>query len=363
MLGELGVREAAGLMRSKKPPGQLRIWLIGLRYFFHPATLYNVGDDEFHVVFDPEGVGDDLRAMIEASNALRTRVLWRENRIIQYGIAGEGRWRSVEEAREVGRKRRRRRSRKSKRTAQTQMPFDPDVPTYDYLGHMDLDDSGYIDEALDKLIADIKSDYFLQWEAVIRREQGLRLTRAQKRALSSLISFGDEEDDRILYIDEIPRPKEPWYEIASKIVPHLLQEPFRTDEGMYWAMYEGWPTMVEVLETHGQNLSLPEGMTSPLDIFPVDLRHRLWLQACFDALSGLGQDEELTLENERQGYRIEWFVRCLREHKDTVHYFDLTLEQLLTRVIVPSKDEKILIEMMMSELGLTSPQDRLADYL
>ena len=34
--------------------------------------------------------------------------------------------------------------------------------------------------------------------------------------------------DQILYIDEIPRPSEPWYVILNKIVPHLLIEPFQT---------------------------------------------------------------------------------------------------------------------------------------
>ena len=123
-------------------------------------------------------------------------------------------------------------------------------------------------------------------------------------------------------------------------------------------MYEGWPALVEALEEHGRDLSLPEGVDSPLDIFPVDLRHRLWLQVCFDALSGLGQGEELSLE--KQPHRVKWFVRSLKEHKDTVQYFDLTLEKLLTRVIMPPKDEKLFVEMVMEKLGMTLPQERLA---
>ncbi len=261
----------------------------------------------------------------------------------------------------AGRQRKRKRS---KRILQDRVRLDRNVPTHDYLEHMDLDDPGYVDEALDNLIDDIKSGYFLRWEAVIRQEQGLRLTSRHKKLLSDLIWFGDEEDDRIWYIDELPRPSEPWYEIARKIVSHILQEPFRTDKAMYWAMHEGWPALVEVLETHSQDLSLPEGVESPLDIFPIDLRHRLWLQTCFDALSGLGQEEELTLGNEeQQGYRMEWFIRCLKEHKDTVEYFDLTLDTLLARVVMPPRDERIFAKTMMEQLGLTSPQERLAEFL
>jgi hypothetical protein len=84
----------------------MRIWFIALKYLFHPATLYNVGDDEFHVVFDAANVGDDLREAIDVLNTKRARVPWRENRVIQYGIAGEGRWKSVKENRENGQEKR-----------------------------------------------------------------------------------------------------------------------------------------------------------------------------------------------------------------------------------------------------------------
>jgi hypothetical protein len=241
------------------------------------------------------------------------------------------------------------------------MRVGPHVPTLDFFKHIDLDAPGDVDEILDNLIFYLKTGYFVLWEAVVRRERGLRLSGKHRKALEGLISFSDQEDDRILYIDELPRPREPWYETARKIVPCVLREPLRTDEGAYWATCEGWPALVEALGTHGRDLPLPKGAKSPLDVFPVDLRHRLWLQVCFDALIGLGQDEALTLE--RQGFRVEWLIRCLKEHKDSVLYFDLTLEGLLTRVITPPKDEKILAEMLTQVLGLTSSQDRLADFL
>jgi hypothetical protein len=110
-------------------------------------------------------------------------------------------------------------------------------------------------------------------------------------------------------------------------------------------------------------LSLPEGVTSPLDIFPVDLRYRLELQSCFDTLHGLGQAEDLSLANEGQQHRVVWFVNLLREHKDIVQYFDLTLEKLLTRIILPPQEEKIFIDLVMKELDLPSSRDRLVDFL
>jgi hypothetical protein len=178
-----------------------------------------------------------------------------------------------------------------------------------------------------------------------------------------LLDFSDDDDDQILYIDEIPRPKEAWYEIAIKIVPRLLVEPFKTDAVMYSVMHEGWTKLVEALEEYAQNLSLPEDVESTLDIFTHDLQHRLWLQTCFDALCGFGQDEDLTLEDEEEYYRIEEFISLLRDHKDTVQYFDLTLETILTKVIIPPKDEKLFTTMIMEQLGLPTSQSHIADYL
>jgi len=260
----------------------------------------------------------------------------------------------------------RKRKKKSKSRQRPQNPVysaGRDVPTHDYFEGIDLPDD--IDEILDNLIYSINQGDFLLWEGVMCREQGLPLTRKQKRALSELINFNDE-DDRILYINEFPRPSEPWYETVRKVAPYILQEgPLRTIDGGSWVLFEIWPKLVEALEEHGRHLSLPEGVESPLGIFPPDLLHKLWLQECFDALMGLGQDEELTLANEDQReYRIKWMIDCLQEHKDTVQYFDLTLESLLTRItIVPPKDKELFIEIMTKELGLTSPQDPLVDFL
>ena len=254
-------------------------------------------------------------------------------------------------------------SKRNPQHAANKRSLDADVPTRDYFEHLNLDDPGDLGEALDNLIHDLETGHFLTWEAVVRQEQDQPLTRQHKKALSKLINFGDQDDDRILCIDEMPRPSEPWYELARKIAPRLLQEPFLTDALYYDVTLEGWPALAECLPEHARALSLPEGAQAPLDIFPVDLQHRLWLQDCFDALHGLGQDDELTLALTEQQDRVEWFINSLKEHKDTVQYFDLTLDDVLTRVILPPKDRAILVEMMLKELGMASPQDQLAKFL
>jgi hypothetical protein len=260
-------------------------------------------------------------------------------------------------------KRKRKKQSKEKRVSINYGNFDPDMPVNDFFEHLNLDDPADLEEALNNFISELEYGYFLMWEAVVCVEQGVNLSKKQKSVLDELLYFNDNDDDQILYIDEIPRPKEAWYEIARKIVPRLLVELFKTDAVMYSVMHEGWANLVEALEEHAQDLSLPEGIESTLDIFPHDLQHRLWLQTCFDALSGLGQSEALTLEDEDQKERVEWFIDLLREHKDSVQYFDLTLETMLTRVIIPSKDENLFTAMIMEQLGLPTSQVRIAECL
>ena len=110
------------------------------------------------------------------------------------------------------------------------------------------------------------------------------LTAKQKKALGGLLDFNDEEDDGILYIDEIPRPSQPWYVILNKIVPHLLLEPYRTFDIHGEAECDGWNQIITALREHGEGLSLPSGVKSPEEVVPAELRHKLWLQFCVNDL-------------------------------------------------------------------------------
>lgn len=258
----------------------------------------------------------------------------------------------------------RKRHKKSKKTSQIKWQFEPDVPTNDVLKYINSEKLYGYEIALSDLIHDIGSGYYLLWEAVISQEQNLPLTSSHKKTLNDLMYFGHEDKSRTLYIDEIPRPKEPWYEVVRKIIPNIIEEPLRTIEGGSEAVFEGWPMFKEVLEEHGQHLSLPSDAQKAIDIIPLKSRHLLELHLCFDALTGLGQEEELTLENpEQREYRIEWFLRCIKEHKESIQFFDLSLETLLTKIIMPSKDEKVFIRLMTKELNLPSPQASLAEFL
>jgi hypothetical protein len=241
--------------------------------------------------------------------------------------------------------------------------FDPNIPTHDFFETLNLDDIFDVEEAVENFLDDMKDGTFLTWEAVVCHEQGLPLTRQQKAVLSELINFGDPDDEQVLYIDEEPRTTEPWYEIFRKIAPRLLVEPFRTFDEHTEAQCDGWHNLVACLNKHGGGLSLPDGATTPVEVIPADLRHKLELQDCFNALSGLGQFDDATLELEDQHYRVDDLIDSLRECKDSVAYLNLTLDSLLTKVILPDRDRPIFVKMMQEKLGLKSTTDRIADCL
>ena len=241
--------------------------------------------------------------------------------------------------------------------------FGPDIPTYDFIKDYRLDEPSGVEEAVEDFISKMEKDDFLAWEAVMVEEQGLPLTEKQEAALGELLDFSDGGDNRVLYIDEIPRPIEPWHTILNKIAPHIPVEPFRTADVHYGVHCEGWRNLVDCLAEHADGLSLPQGVSSPLEVVPIGLRHTLWLQDCFDALSGLGQYEDLTLENEEQQDRIDEFIAAMREHGDSVQFFKLTLDSLLERVVLPEKDRTIFVRMMQDKLGMKAKTDQIADYL
>jgi hypothetical protein len=57
------------------------------------------------------------------------------------------------------------------------------------------------------------------------------------------------------------------------------------------------------------------------------------------------------------------FIDRLRECKNSVQFLDLTLEKLLTTLILPSNDAKIFVDLMLKKLGMSSAKDLLAEFL
>jgi len=253
----------------------------------------------------------------------------------------------------------------NRKTAQTNAPKlnRRDIPTSDFFENIDLNDHGELEELIGNFIFKVKQGDFMLWEAVIRDEQGFPLTEKQENALSELISFGDNDDDMILYINGMPRPSETWYQILTKIAEHLLLDKLRTEDVHYEVTTEGWPNLVAALEEKGDDLSLPDDVKSPIEVVPAEIRHKLWVQSCFDVLIGIGQAEELSLENKEEHYRIESFIDSLKECKESVQVLDLSLEKLLETLLLPRKDQKLFVKMMIDKLAMGSAGDPISEYL
>jgi hypothetical protein len=237
------------------------------------------------------------------------------------------------------------------------------VPKSNYLEDYDLSDHHDLDEAIRILCDDLESGYFLTWEAVERQEKGLTLTKKHEEALSEIIYFDENEVDEIRYINEKARPSESWHVIVNKIAENLVVSQFKTYDIHCAAITEGWDKLSEVIEEYGDDLSLPDGISKPIDVVPKKTRHKLWIQSCFRELEGIGQDKDITLKNEEQIDRIDDFIDSLIDCKDSVEYLHLSLSKVMTIVMLPTEDHKILIDAIMTKLKMPSPEHLLADYL
>lgn len=234
------------------------------------------------------------------------------------------------------------------------------VPSEDWLAG-DLDD-GALDELLERFLWELEQGCFLRWEAIIRGEQKLALSEAHREVLRGLISF-DEAPERVLYIDEIERPRQPWYAILRALAPRLLVEPLETAGAYFHNVTEGWPQLVEVLDEKGAGLSLPAGVAAPLEVLPAELRARLWLQSCCEPLVGIGQEPELTLADPEQRWRIEEFIDRLQDCADELAGVGLTLERLRRAAAFPPQEQSRFERMLSDALDLSGPADSILSHL
>jgi hypothetical protein len=241
--------------------------------------------------------------------------------------------------------------------------FDPGTPTCDFFEEQKLDDSRDLQDAVENFISGMERGVFLAWEAVVAREQGLSLTRQQHAALDELIDLSHSQSERVLYINGLPRTSEPWYGILNRFAVRFVAEPFKTSDPPPIERKAEWRRIVECLDECATGLSLPAGVASAVEVVPLRLRHTLRLQNCFEFLRGLGIEKRPILPNERQEYLIEGFVESLREQRDTVCYFGLTLDSLLTRLILPQSAMPIFIQAVQEKLGMNSTTDQIADFL
>lgn len=234
------------------------------------------------------------------------------------------------------------------------------VPSEDFLEGLHL--PGDSDEAVTNFCFALEQGVFVMWEGVLRLEQGLPLSKTEKKAVQSLCSFSYDEE-RTLYIDALPRPRAPWHETLKTIAEALMLDKVNTVKCPEEVFTEGWDNLLEALENHGVDLRLPPGVTSCVEVVPAPIRWHLDLQSCLGILCGIGQPELTLTDPEERRWRLGEFFRDLVDHADSVRALHLTLPGLLERLRMPGCEKAVLRRALRKKMDLQSPEDRLADRL
>lgn len=248
-----------------------------------------------------------------------------------------------------------------------------DVPTSDVFGGLDLDDPGDLDEAVRSFTWMLEQGDFVTWEAAIRDEQDLPLSEAQEDKLGGLMRFVDDEDDedleeeRILYVDGIGRPIEPWHASLRRLARHLLLPEVRVAETYFDVQLEGWSQVRAALVRYGADLPLPAGVARPLDVVPEKLRHRLEVQDCLTMLVGIGQtlggEATVSLRDPEEHWRVDVLVEKLRASRGSVAALALTLEMLRETLVLPADEWDVFAALVRERLGLDSDAEPLTARL
>jgi HEAT repeat protein len=144
--------------------------------------------------------------------------------------------------------------------------FEADVPTTDFFEARDLDQPEAVVEALEDFVWRMTEDQFRTWEAVIRQEQGLNNTLFLDELADDLLDFDtDHADDRVLYINDIPRYSEPWYAILRQLAPRLLLEPSERlpDDAIKQAITHPDPVVREMASEYFADSFSPDPTIAP----------------------------------------------------------------------------------------------------
>ncbi len=238
-----------------------------------------------------------------------------------------------------------------------QLQIDNSLPTYDYLADKNLADIDDVQQLLEDLILDLEMDYFLRWEAVMRQEQGFRLNDKQTEILAELRGDEAESTQPILMINEMPRPRQFWYEIVQPIVPQLAVTQLDPTDPYFELYTQGWARLATALQTHTVHLTHPPQARAWQGLFTAALQHRLWVQYCFTQFVGVGAG--VTLTDESSQTRIDWFIKCIDTHRQSINHFGLTLETLLHHINLPETEQAALINKVVNTMNLESPQTAL----
>lgn len=241
------------------------------------------------------------------------------------------------------------------------------LPCRDFFEWVELDDEIQVAELLETLCCEIEEHYFQAWALVERYEQQQPLSEGEQQQIDIWLEDNADTPGQIQEIGGQPRPCQSWHVIANKILPLTIAHPYPLyDAYEYWGIFEGWQTLREIINHHGEDLPLPEQAQNPLQVIEPKLLHTLNLQICFGELAGLGERYSLLEgEDNEEGFeRVEWFINALRQFETSVAYLQISLDSLLDEYLDGPEDELAkLRECLQQSLSISDAQAPLTDYL
>lgn len=197
--------------------------------------------------------------------------------------------------------------------------------------------SGELVMLVDDLIWQLESGYTRKWEAVLRHEQRLPLTAAQRDIVETL----GADEKRVELIDRVPRPCEPWYHAFDRLLDELIFERPSTDEPIDDALFNCAPRLLDAVRAHAAELSLPPGVDSLADLLADERVSRIHVQRLFDAISGLGQrygDQPISLADPEQHSRRAMLAKAYEREREHFERLGLSLPTWLRWVEMPDDE-------------------------
>lgn len=198
------------------------------------------------------------------------------------------------------------------------------------------------------LTVELESGYAARWEAVLRHEQSLPLSPAQREIVDALGVGGE----RIETIGGDARPCEPWYLAFDRLLDHLIVDRLSTTKPIDPDRLNCGPRLLDAVEAHATPLSLPPGAGRLADLLTDERVSKIRIQALFDTLSGLGQvvgKKRISLADPEQRPRIKRFLLGFVSTLEHFVRLEWSIEDWLRQIEMPEDERCRLLDAIGSD--------------
>ena len=241
-----------------------------------------------------------------------------------------------------------------------------DEQPMDYLFAPGERDKADIDHLLDLFINNLVNGHFLLWEAELCRRQNLPMTTIQRERLKKTL-YRLNKDEAYFETDEYkqPCPQKPWYQYAQRLLEELLVEKLHIDSPPF--CYQKGGFLLNTIKYSAFGLSLPEGVTHPMDIAHEDKWSQLELQESLSPLlnavvifklDGITSDS-----SDRMKKFIEIAFEMLRNAPEIQDKEWITVNKIIDMVEMPKHIEEMLIEVAKEKYNMQTGDETIGQLI